>query len=135
MPRTDTSTRSEFVIPNEGGIKFPQPPGSSPEVTITLFAGSEQATGLHWHETHTEILRVTQGTACVETDGVVRDITEQDAAVVIKPSVRHQFWRADRAVKLISELAYHVVPNTERTPRGTITMGKDFVSVQVDVYD
>jgi quercetin dioxygenase-like cupin family protein len=93
MPHTDTSARSEFVIPNEGGIKFPLPPGSSPEVTITLFAGSKRATGLHWHETHMEILRVTQGATCVETDGVVRVINERDAAVVIKPGVRHQFWQ------------------------------------------
>lgn len=84
MPRTDTSARSEFAIPNGGSIKFLLPPGSSPEVTITLFAGSKQATGLHWHETHTEILRVTQGAACVEIDGVVRVITERDAAVAIK---------------------------------------------------
>jgi quercetin dioxygenase-like cupin family protein len=93
MPHTDTSARSEFVIPNEGGIKFPLPPGSSPEVTITLFAGSKRATRLHWHETHTEILRVTQGATCVETDGVVRVINERDAAVVIEPGARHQFWR------------------------------------------
>ncbi len=103
MARADTSQRSEFIIANEGGAKFPVPSGSSPEVALVFFVGSKRATGLHWHETHTELVRVAQGAACLETDGFVRVITERDGIVLIQPGVRHQYWRADRDACVESE--------------------------------
>ena len=60
MTRTDTSSRYDFMISNEGGVKFPVPLDSSLAVTT---AGSKHTPGLHWHETHIELLPVSQGAA------------------------------------------------------------------------
>jgi hypothetical protein len=42
------------------------------------------------------ILRVAQGAACLEMDGVVKVITARDGLQVVRRGVRHQYWRADR---------------------------------------
>jgi hypothetical protein len=61
-----------------------------------MFPGCKNSTGLHWHETHTELLRVVQGVGCLERNGQPQIITKADGALVIDKGVRHAYWRADR---------------------------------------
>lgn len=67
------------------------------QVTITLPAGSTWSSGLHWHEHHTEYLRIVQGSVQVTLDGQVRTISASDAQTEVRVdrNVWHEWRRAD----------------------------------------
>ena len=71
------------------------------QVTITLPAGSTWTSGLHWHETHTEYLRLVQGKVRVrlgdKTKVVSKSAGEVDAEIKIDRNVWHEWSRADGA--------------------------------------
>lgn len=68
---------------------------SQPHLTfITLPMGSEWSSGLHWHETHDEYLRVLRGTIRVRLGEGTRLLRPGEEARVPK-YVRHEWSRAD----------------------------------------
>ncbi|TVY34723.1 hypothetical protein LSUB1_G005022 [Lachnellula subtilissima] len=77
-------------------MTFSSPPGSSPITTITLPPRSTWTSGLHWHETHTEFLRVISGHAWVSISGISQIVSTADGQLVVPKFARHE-WR--RAVK------------------------------------
>ena len=95
MRRTNTTNLAIFVRPT-ATMTFSSPPGSSPITTITLHPRSTWTSGLHWHETHTEFLRVICGHAWVSVNGTSRIISAAIGQLVIPRFARHE-WR--RAVK------------------------------------
>lgn len=54
-----------------------------------------ETTGMHWHERHTEYLRVERGRLTVWLDGKVLDIGPDDGDLKISPCVVHQYRPAD----------------------------------------
>jgi mannose-6-phosphate isomerase-like protein (cupin superfamily) len=66
-------------------------------VRITVPAGSRWSSGLHWHETHTEYLRVVSGRARVRLGDVTKVFGASDGEVRVDRSVWHQ-WEADDGV-------------------------------------
>ncbi|TVY57999.1 hypothetical protein LCER1_G001081 [Lachnellula cervina] len=95
MRRTNTTNLTTFVRPT-ATMTFSSPPGSSPITTITLPPRSTWTSGLHWHETHTEFLRIISGHAWVSISGISRIISAADGHLVVPKFARHE-WR--RAVK------------------------------------
>ncbi|KAE9990102.1 hypothetical protein EG327_001875 [Venturia inaequalis] len=69
------------------------------ETTITLPAGSTWSSGLHWHESHTEYLRVLRGRVKVILEGeeMVIDAKSSSKAitVTVPRGTRHEWFRAD----------------------------------------
>lgn len=66
-------------------------------VTITLPIGSTWSSGLHWHETHTEYLRIVKGSVRVTLGDQEHTISAADATteVRIDRNVWHEWRRAD----------------------------------------
>ncbi|TVY15296.1 hypothetical protein LARI1_G006737 [Lachnellula arida] len=91
MRRTNTTTLTTFVRPT-ATMTFSSPPGSSPITTITLPPRSAWTSGLHWHETHTEFLRVVSGYAWVDISGIARIVSAADGDLVVPRFARHE-WR------------------------------------------
>ncbi|KAF2837188.1 hypothetical protein M501DRAFT_995722 [Patellaria atrata CBS 101060] len=77
------------------------------QTTITLPPGSTWTSGLHWHETHTEYLRVVKGSIRVTLDGKVTIITAspssstKELTVRVDRGVRHEWGRADSTTWLV----------------------------------
>lgn len=68
---------------------------SAPDVvTITLPAGSDWTSGLHWHETHTEFLQIIKGRAEVTFGGRTRNITPGDGIIRVERFAKHEWKRA-----------------------------------------
>ena len=61
------------------------------EVEFTIAPSSQWTTGLHWHETHVELLRVTQGRFRVNVEGTWTVMTPDDEELRIEPFVRHEW--------------------------------------------
>ncbi|KAK3334133.1 hypothetical protein B0T19DRAFT_440826 [Cercophora scortea] len=62
--------------------------------TITLPRGSAWASGLHWHETHTEYLRVLCGTICVRLGDETLEISASSPEIKIDKYTWHEWARA-----------------------------------------
>lgn len=73
----------------------------SHETTITLPTGSIWSSGLHWHESHTENLRVLKGRVKVILEGEEMIIDAKSSSETITVTVprgaRHEWSRADAA--------------------------------------
>lgn len=61
------------------------------EVAFTIALSSQWTTGLHWHEAHVELLRVTRGRFRVNVEGTWRVMTSEDEEMRIEPFVRHEW--------------------------------------------
>lgn len=74
---------------------------TSLETEITLPTGSTWSSGLHWHERHTEYLRVVQGRVKVVLEGEEMIIDAKSSSSIITVTVpkgaRHAWSRADAA--------------------------------------
>jgi len=99
MPRTNRRSQNTFTIPAEGSITLPPltPLSQTPnqEVTLTFPIASKIATGLHWHETHTEYLEVLQGVALVTLGDSTSRFTSESGVITIPRFVVHEYRRAD----------------------------------------
>ncbi len=92
LSRTNTTSRKAFTRPGQVTYSFDH---SDPNATIiTLPPRSSWTSGLHWHETHTEYLRVIRGAACVRLQGKTSIITPEDGLVTIPAFVKHEWMRA-----------------------------------------
>lgn len=96
MKRTNTTHLTTFVRPT-AIMSFSSPPGSSPTTTITLPPRSSWTSGLHWHETHTEYLRVISGHAWVSVDGDSRIISAEGGHITVPRYARHEWRRTIKA--------------------------------------
>ncbi|KAE9382149.1 hypothetical protein N431DRAFT_393963 [Stipitochalara longipes BDJ] len=97
MPRTNRCSQDTFAIPSQGSITLPplSSPPSNHEVIITFPIASKIATGLHWHETHTEYLEVLQGVALITLGDSTSRFTSKAGVVTIPRFVVHEYRRAD----------------------------------------
>ncbi|TVY82024.1 hypothetical protein LSUE1_G003323 [Lachnellula suecica] len=93
MKRTNTTTLTTFVR-STATMSFSSPPGSSSITTITLPPHSPWTSGLHWHESHTEFLRVISGRAWVSVSGISRIVSASDGELVVPKFARHEWRRA-----------------------------------------
>lgn len=66
--------------------------------TIILPAGSTWTSGLHWHEHHTEYLRVRKGCISVTLGSQTRTITAADTEIRIDPYVWHSWQRSNISI-------------------------------------
>lgn len=88
------------------------------ETTITLPSGSNWTSELHWHEDHTEYLRLIRGSIRVQLG--TRSFTvpapkpgEPDAIIKVDRYVRHEWSRADRGASHPDEEEVVVVESTD----------------------
>jgi len=97
MPRTNRRSQNTFTIPSQGSIVLPPLTAPSPdqEVTITFPVSSKIATGLHWHETHTEYLQIVQGVALITFGDSTSRFTPKSGVITIPRFVVHGYRRAD----------------------------------------
>ncbi|KAK9782605.1 putative Cupin type-2 domain-containing protein [Seiridium cardinale] len=96
MPqRTDYTTQTIFSRPAPAAVTYDL---SIPnQATITLPPKSTWTSGPHWHETHTEFLRVLSGAAEVTLSGaVLPSVTRDDGIVTVPRGAVHE-WRRSRA--------------------------------------
>ena len=87
MRRTKTTNLTTFVRPT-ATMTLSSPPGSSPITTITLPPRSTWTSGLHWHETHMEFLRVISGHAWVSISGISQIVSTADGQLVVPKFAR-----------------------------------------------
>ncbi|KAM7216781.1 hypothetical protein V8F06_007891 [Rhypophila decipiens] len=99
MARTITR-HEEQISTKTGRLDFSPAPDSSDihpgTVTVTINTGPDSpSTGLHWHETHTEHLRIVQGCALVTVGDHTATFTKDDGVITIPRLVLHEVRRAD----------------------------------------
>lgn len=92
MARTNTTSRTYFIRANSVTYDLPDPSSSSTVVTITLPPNSTWTSELHWHETHTEHLRILSGTALVTLSGTTQTYDSTSGTITIPRYARHE-WR------------------------------------------
>ncbi|RDW61633.1 hypothetical protein BP5796_11525 [Coleophoma crateriformis] len=95
--RTVTRDRLVFDFPEHGGLAFPTPASGSQVVTIRFHARSTARTGLHWHESHTEYVRVVRGVAQVTLGRDSFPVRASDGMLTIPRGVWHEYGRAVEA--------------------------------------
>lgn len=114
MPRTNYRSQNTFTVHHQGSVTLPPLPSptdttnpSNPNysVTITFPIASKIATGLHWHEKHTEYLQVIQGVALVTLGDSTEKYTASSGVITIPRFVVHEYRRADS------------VPSTSKSPK------------------
>jgi uncharacterized RmlC-like cupin family protein len=88
---------SNPIIRRSGSASVTYDLSESSQTTITLPRGSTWTSGLHWHETHDESLRVIQGSIRVRLGQQTITLAAGQEAKVPK-FVRHEWWRADALV-------------------------------------
>ncbi|KAE8398151.1 hypothetical protein BDV37DRAFT_37087 [Aspergillus pseudonomiae] len=91
MPRTETKHTNTFTRPGEVTYILPEPP--SPTVTIILPPKSTWTSGSHWHENHTEYLRVIQGAARVTIQNRTSTYRPSDGIITIPKFAVHEWSR------------------------------------------
>ncbi|MCJ1310767.1 hypothetical protein MMC25_004434 [Agyrium rufum] len=92
MARTNTSGRRSFT--RKGSVRYDLPTEESTSITITLPPGSTWTSGLHWHETHTEFIKIVQGKALV-TLGTLQHVYEpKDGVIQVERYEIHEWGRA-----------------------------------------
>ncbi|KAE8448327.1 hypothetical protein EG329_009571 [Mollisiaceae sp. DMI_Dod_QoI] len=94
MSRTNTTSRTSFARPNSVTYDLPNPSSSSTVVTIALPPNSTWTSELHWHETHTEHLRILSGTALVTLSGTTQTYDTTSGTITIPRYARHEWRRA-----------------------------------------
>jgi uncharacterized RmlC-like cupin family protein len=62
------------------------------QTTITLPSGSTWTSGLHWHETHTEYLRLVKGTIRVRLGNTTSIISAHDSPEPMEVKVERNVW-------------------------------------------
>jgi quercetin dioxygenase-like cupin family protein len=99
MPRTNYRSQTTFTVPSQGSVSLPplRPLSPNHEVYITFPITSKIATGLHWHETHTEYLQIIQGVALVTLGDSTERYTAQSGVITIPRYTVHEYRRADSA--------------------------------------
>lgn len=99
MPNPLNPFFSTSIIERLGSESVIYDLSNSHETTITLPTGSTWSSGLHWHESHTEYLRVLRGRVRVtlEGDDMIIDAksSSEAIAVTVPRSARHEWCRAD----------------------------------------
>ena len=75
-------------------FNFPTPETNN-RTTIVIPVKSKWTTTLHWHETHTEYIRILKGRARVTIGKVTRDYGPEDRDLRIDNFVTHEYMRAD----------------------------------------
>ncbi|KAJ1711633.1 hypothetical protein NYO67_6199 [Aspergillus flavus] len=91
MPRTETKHTTTFTRPGEVTYILPEP--SSSTVTIILPPKSAWTSGSHWHESHTEYLRVIQGVAKVTIQNRTCTYRPSDGIITIPKFAVHEWSR------------------------------------------
>ncbi|KAE8323591.1 hypothetical protein BDV39DRAFT_195801 [Aspergillus sergii] len=91
MPRTETKHTNTFTRPGEVTYILPEPPSST--VTIILPPKSSWTSGSHWHESHTEYLRVIQGAAKVTIQNRTCTYRPSDGVITIPKFAVHEWSR------------------------------------------
>ncbi|KAB8205514.1 hypothetical protein BDV34DRAFT_100097 [Aspergillus parasiticus] len=91
MPRTETKHTNTFTRPGEVTYILPEP--SSSTVTIILPPKSSWTSGSHWHESHTEYLRVIQGAAKVTIQNRTYTYRPSDGVITIPKFAVHEWGR------------------------------------------
>ncbi|KAK6073464.1 hypothetical protein SCUP515_06799 [Seiridium cupressi] len=96
MPqRTDYTTQTIFSRPAPAAVTYDL--SIRNQATITLPPKSTWTSGPHWHETHTEFLRVLSGAAEITLSGaVLPSVTRDDGIVTVPRGAVHE-WRRSRA--------------------------------------
>lgn len=107
-PKSDASSSPSSSFSLNNPIVKRSPPNavtydlSEPDqVTITLPAGSTWSSGLHWHEHHTEYLRVVKGSISVTLNDETFVIAAEASPAATSPEIRigrnvwHEWRRAD----------------------------------------
>ena len=94
MPRTNTSERRTFTRVGAITYTFSAVPSAPHIVTITLPPHSTWTTGPHWHETHTEHLRIIKGSILLTLDSTSKVHTRSSGTLTIPPFARHEWQRA-----------------------------------------
>ena len=92
MSRLDTRSQQTFARPGKVTYSFTP---HSPKVTITLPPSSTWTSGLHWHETHTEYLQITSGTALVTIEKSSKLYSATDGPIRVDKFVKHEWKRAE----------------------------------------
>lgn len=93
MLRTNTTRRHSFG--DSGAIyALPSPPYSTPIVHITVPTGSTWTSGFHWHEIHTEFLKVVKGTVAVTLGATTKNFSATDGVITVPRFARHEWRRA-----------------------------------------
>ena len=92
MYRTTLNHLTVLTRPNHVIYTLPTS-GSSPIVTITIPPHSNWTSGPHWHETHTEYLRVVQGAAKVTLSNQTRVVRPSDGIVTVPKFTIHEWGR------------------------------------------
>lgn len=97
MARTNTtSIDSMTLVLPAGPVTFNFPtPETNHRSTIIIPEQSKWTTTLHWHETHTEYIRILKGKARVTIGKVTKDYGPEDGDVRIDKFVTHEYMRAD----------------------------------------
>ncbi|KAK4980896.1 hypothetical protein LTR66_010298 [Elasticomyces elasticus] len=98
MPRTKTSHFTSFTRSLPSSVTYDL--ASSNHVLITLPAQSSWSSGVHWHNTHTEFLRVLKGTIYLLFEQEIHLIGPDAGTVVVETGVRHCWGRADSVIAL-----------------------------------
>ena len=91
MPRTETKHTRTFTRPGEVTYILPEP--SSSTVTIILPPKSPWTSGSHWHETHTEYLRVIKGAAKVTIQNRTCTYRASNGIITIPKFAVHEWSR------------------------------------------
>ncbi|PMD60695.1 uncharacterized protein K444DRAFT_588701 [Hyaloscypha bicolor E] len=101
MPRTNYRSQTTFTVPSQGSVSLPplRPPSPNHEVYITFPISSKIATGLHWHETHTEYLQIIQGVALVTLGDSTERYTAKSGVITIPRYTVHESRHVDLIVK------------------------------------
>ncbi|KAI1088156.1 hypothetical protein F5B19DRAFT_472438 [Rostrohypoxylon terebratum] len=91
-PRTPRPNQTSFTRPAPAAVTYDL---SVPDqATITVPVGSAWTSGPHWHEAHTEFLRVLAGTARVTLGDRTFVVGEGDGTVTVPRGVVHEWRRA-----------------------------------------
>ncbi|KAE8382693.1 hypothetical protein BDV26DRAFT_252987 [Aspergillus bertholletiae] len=91
MPRTETKSTNRFTRPSE--VTYILPESASSTITIILPPKSPWTSGSHWHEGHTEYLRVIQGAAKVTIQSHTCTYRPSDGIITIPRFAVHEWSR------------------------------------------
>lgn len=96
MAFTTYSQSTLTVTIPSGKLKFSFPNSQKEEgITITIPPRSQFTTGLHWHETHTEYIRILKGRAYVTVGDNSKICDPGDGDIKVPKSTLHEYMRAD----------------------------------------
>ena len=87
-----------------GSVTYTMPSSGSTTVTISLPPGSTWTSGLHWHESHTEFLQISRGTARITLHGCSRNYTAEDGVIRVEKYQIHEWKRAETEGSVDEEL-------------------------------